>query len=46
MAKDGHAALVGGVGQAGVWGVSDVKAAEALLADFTKSGRYVRDIWS
>ena len=46
MAKDVHAALVRVVAQAGVCGVSDVKAAEALLADFTKSGRYVRDIWS
>jgi len=46
MAKDVHAVLAGIVADAGVCGVADVKAAEALLMDFTKSGRYVRDIWS
>ena len=46
MAKDVHAVLAGIVADAGVCGVADLKAAEALLMDFTKSGRYVRDIWS
>lgn len=44
MAKDVHAALVHVIVDAAI--APDTKAAEALLADFTKSGRYVRDIWS
>lgn len=46
MAKDVHAALVRVLADASILGATDTKSAEAILADFTKSGRYVRDIWS
>ena len=44
MAKDVHATLIRVITDAGV--VPDQKTAETLLMDYTKSGRYVRDIWS
>ena len=44
MAKDVHATLIRVITDAGV--VPDRKTAETLLMDYTKSGRYVRDIWS
>ena len=46
MAKDVHAALVEILVEKRIFDVADAKAAEATLAAFTKSGRYVRDIWS
>jgi NADPH-ferrihemoprotein reductase len=50
MAKDVHAALIKVIldNAVSIPGViaDDAKSAEALLSDFTKSGRYVRDIWS
>ena len=46
MAKDVHSALIDILVTARVFGLADAKAAEVKLAEFTKSGRYVRDIWS
>jgi NADPH-ferrihemoprotein reductase len=46
MAKDVHASLVRVLTDASILGATDTKSAEAVLADLTKSGRYVRDIWS
>ena len=46
MAKDVHATLVEILVAKRVFDVADAAAAESALAAFTKSGRYVRDIWS